>query len=563
MAAPALVPGSVASPTIGLPRRDVAWASLVDARVDVLVVGGGITGAGVARDAAMRGLRTALVERDDWASGTSSRSSRLVHGGVRYLEHGHLHLVFEASRERRTLLRLAPHLVRPLRFTWPVYAGARVPRWKLRAGLAVYDALALFRNVGAARGLSRAAIVAEEPALRREGLVGGAQYWDAGTDDVRLTLANVVAAAEAGATVCNHVTLAAVAHDAKGRIVAAQLRDMVTGETCTVAPRAIVNATGPWSDATRTLDDGVAHAGVLGSKGVHIAVPRERAPVRGAVTILHPDDQRVLFLLPSPVHTLIGTTETPADAGPDAVRATHDDVAYLLRAANHHLPDASLAPGDVISAWAGLRPLVAPRAGTAANDASREHHIDASASGLVTITGGKLTTYRSMAAEVVDAVERTLGRTRLVASLTADAPLPGSDDAPAALDAAARAAGAPPDVAAHLVRAHGARWRLPWGLATREASLAERLDPTLPYLRAEVVWAAAAEGAWTVADVLVRRIPVAYERRDAGRALAPDVAELLARVHDWDDASRQAAITQYARDSERLFAVVPQGGSTT
>ncbi|MCU0619723.1 MAG: glycerol-3-phosphate dehydrogenase/oxidase [Gemmatimonadaceae bacterium] len=543
------------TPAVGLPRRETAWAALADARVDLLVVGGGITGAGIARDAAMRGLTVALVERDDWASGTSSRSSRLVHGGVRYLEHGHLHLVFEASRERRTLLRLAPHLVRPLRFTWPVYAGARVPRWKLRAGLALYDALALFRNVGRARGLSARSVLAAEPALRREGLVGGAQYWDAGTDDARLTLATVVAAHEAGAVVLNHAALVAIDHGGDGRVRAVALRDESTGDTCTLAVRAIVNATGPWSDATRTLDDGVRHAAVLGSKGVHIAVPRERAAVRGAVTIIHPDDQRVLFLLPSPVHTLIGTTETPADAPPDTVRADAGDIAYLLRAANHHLPDAALAPDDVVAAWAGLRPLVAPRAGTSANDASREHHIAAVApSGLVSVTGGKLTTYRAMAAEVVDAVERVLGRARVTASPTADVPLPGSDDTPpAAMAAAAVAAGAAPDVAAHLVRAHGARWRLVWGLVDRERPLGERLDPALPYLRADVFWGAAAEGAWTVADVLVRRIPVAFERRDAGRALAPLVADLLARVHGWDDDTRRGAIARYDDDVGRVI----------
>ena len=550
-------PAARRAPTVGLPRRPDALALLRDARVDVLVVGGGITGAGVARDAAMRGLRVALVERDDWASGTSSRSSRLVHGGVRYLEHGHLHLVFEASRERRALLALAPHLVRPLRFTWPVYAGQRLPRWKLRAGLALYDALALFRNVGRARGLGPDALLREEPALRREGLTGGAQYWDAGTDDVRLTLATVVGAHEAGAACCNHVELAAVAHGGDGRVTAAELRDRITGERFLVHPRTIVNATGPWSDATRALDDGARHDAVLGSKGVHLALPRERAPVRGAVTILHPDDGRVLFLLPSPVHTIVGTTETPADAGPDAVRATVGDVDYLLRAANHYLPAASLGRDDVIAAWAGLRPLVAPRPGTTANDASREHRIETAPSGTITVTGGKLTTYRAMAAEVVDAVERALGRTRRTASSTDLVALPGADPAPlAAQEAEARAAGCDADVAAHLVRAHGTRWRLPWGLATREPALAARLDPALPYLRAEVVWAAAAEGAWTVADVLVRRLPLAYERRDAGRALAGDVAELLARVHGWSDAERLAAERAYPAEAVRLFGVI-------
>jgi glycerol-3-phosphate dehydrogenase len=533
----------------------VAWSALQDGPFDLLVVGGGITGAGVARDAVLRGLRTALVEGDDWASGTSSRSSRLVHGGVRYLEHGHLHLVFEASRERRTLLQIAPHLVRPLRFVWPVYRGARIPRWKLRAGLLAYDALSLFRNVGAHRGASRGAILKREPALKHDGLVGGAEYWDASTDDVRLTIANVIAASEAGAITQNHAPVTAFVHDASGRLRGARVRDAVTGSTMEVLARVVVNATGPWSDITRRLDDGVEHAAVLGSKGVHIAVPRRRVPVSDALTLLHPTDGRVFFILPSPVHTIIGTTETPAEAGPQDTRANRRDVQYLLDAANHFFPSAALGMGDVISAWAGIRPLVA-HGGTSANDASREHHIATSASGLISATGGKLTTYRAMASEIVDTVERALGRPNVTPSMTGEASLPGAGDRSydAEVDAA-RDVIPESETANQLVRAYGARWRLVWGLVEREPLLGDRLDPELPYIPAEVLWAAAAEGAWTVADVLVRRMPIAYERRDAGRALAPQVATLLGRVHGWDDDAVAAAVVAYEDDARRLFGI--------
>lgn len=545
------------TPALGLASRAQTWAALHRGPFDLLVVGGGITGAGVARDAALRGLRVALVEADDWASGTSSRSSRLVHGGVRYLEHGHLHLVFEASRERRTLLTIAPHLVRPLRFTWPVYAGARIPRWKLRAGLLAYDALSLFRNVGTHHGASRRTILQRETALRGDGLRGGARYWDASTDDVRLTIANVLSAAEAGAVVLNHAAVRAFAHDPQGRVSGAEVLDYTTGESVRVAARVVVNATGPWSDVTRRMDDGTDHAAVLGSKGVHIAVPRALVPCHDALTLLHPDDGRVFFILPSAVHTIIGTTETPATTGPATVRANRGDVAYLLRAANHFFPAAHLEPRHVISAWAGIRPLVA-HTGTTANDASREHHIGASASGLLSVTGGKLTTYRAMAAEIVDRVERTLGRTKLTASVTGDATLPGAGDlshereVQAALDTIPDAS-----LAAQLVRAYGDRWRMVWGLAEREPVLRARLDPDLPYIAAEVVWAAVAEGAWTVADVLVRRMPVAYERQDAGRALAPQVAALLGRVHAWDTAAVARAAAAFDAEATRLFGIDP------
>ena len=544
-------------PSLGLASRAVAWDQLSTRAFDVVVVGGGITGAGVARDAALRGLRVALLEADDWASGTSSRSSRLVHGGVRYLEHGHLHLVFEASRERRTLLQIAPHLVRPLRFTWPVYRGARIPRWKLRAGLMAYDALSLFRNVGQHRGISRRAILSREKSLRAESLVGGAQYWDASTDDVRLTIANVVSAAEAGAVTLNHAAVVAFAHDASGKVTGARVQDRISGAETDIEGRTIVNATGPWSDITRRLDDGVEHAAVLGSKGVHIAVPRERVPCMDALTLLHPDDGRVFFILPSPVHTIVGTTETPAESGPESIRANRRDVQYLLRAANHYFPAASLRDADVISAWAGIRPLVA-HAGTAANDASREHHIATSASGLISVTGGKLTTFRAMASEIVDVVEGALGRTTQTASVTSDAALPGAGDQSHDAELLAAQSVIPEsETAEQLVRAYGDRWRMVWGLCEREPLLGDRLDPNLPYIAAEVVWAAVAEGAWTVADVLMRRMPIAYERRDAGRALASPVAALLGRVHRWDAAAVADAAAAYDGEAARVFGIDP------
>lgn len=542
-------------PALGLASRAVAWKLLMDGPFDLLIVGGGITGAGTARDAALRGLKVALVEADDWASGTSSRSSRLVHGGVRYLEHGHLHLVFEASRERRTLLRIAPHLVRPLRFTWPVYRGARIPRWKLRAGLLAYDALSLFRNVGTHRGASARAILAREHGLRADGLVGGAQYWDASTDDVRLTIANVMSAADAGAVTVNHAPVVGFLHDTTGSLRGARVRDASTGEIVEIAARVVLNATGPWSDITRRLDDGVEHAAVLGSKGVHIAVPRGRVPVADALTLLHPGDGRVFFILPSPVHTIVGTTETPAESGPDAVRANRRDVQYLLDAANHFFPSATLAPADVISAWAGIRPLVS-HGGTSANDASREHHIARATSGLISVTGGKLTTYRAMASEITDTVERALGRTKSTLSMTGDAPLPGAGSLPQAAEARAASDVIPDaETAEQLVRAYGDRWRMVWGLCEREPLLGDRLDPELPYIAAEVLWAAVAEGAWTVADVLVRRMPIAYERQDAGRALAPQVARLLGRVHGWDDATVAAAAAAFDAEAVRLFGI--------
>jgi glycerol-3-phosphate dehydrogenase len=276
--------------------------ALADGVFDLLVVGGGITGAGVARDAAARGLRVALVERDDLAAGTSSRSSRLVHGGVRYLEHGHLGLVFEASRERRTLLATAPHLVRPLAFTWPVYRGARVPRWKLAAGLALYDALSLWRNVGRHRPLGPSGVLAREPAVRSAGLVGGASYWDAATDDSRLTLATALDAEALGAVLLTHAAVAALAFrpDAAGARVRAGVRDLLGGGAAVeVRARAVVNCAGPWADRVRALAEPGGPPAVLGAKGVHLLVPAARVGNRGALTLAAPQDGRVVFVLPA------------------------------------------------------------------------------------------------------------------------------------------------------------------------------------------------------------------------------------------------------------------------
>jgi glycerol-3-phosphate dehydrogenase len=534
-------------------------------RFDVLVIGGGIAGAGVAREAALAGLRTALIERDDFASGTSSRSSRLVHGGVRYLEHGHLGLVFESSRERRLLLQLAPHLVRPLAFTWPVYAGARVPQWKVRAGLLLYDALALFRNVHAHEGLSADAVLEQEPALAREGLEGGARYWDAATDDTRLTLATALAAREEGAVVVNHCAVTGALHDGE-QLAGVELTDRLTGSVFPVQARVVVNATGPWSDATSRLTGGSRdHAApqIMGSAGAHLAVPRQRLGNRDAVTVVSPLDGRVMFVIPAGPHAIIGTTERPAHHGPDEIRATEGDVTYLLQSVNRIFPHAALSPDDVISAWCGIRPLAAARAGEhSANAASREHAITQRADGLISVTGGKLTTYRAMAADVFRAASRALGdisTTRLHAPDPSDAtPLPGGD-LPSLDEAMREVRTVTPDaaVAERLVHAYGSRWRDVWQYAERDPALGVRLAEPLPYLLAEVIHAAERELACTLSDVLIRRTHVAFETRDHGRAAAHRIAPLLQAVMGWSDEERVQQLAAYAADVMRLFTIDP------
>ena len=516
-------------------------AALGTTRFDVLVIGGGITGSGIARDAALRGLSVALVEKDDFASGTSSRSSRLIHGGVRYLEHGRLHLVFESSAERRRLLRLAPHLVRPLPFTWPVYAGARIPRWKLEAGLILYDTLALFRNVGRHRPLSRDGVLEREPALRADQLLGGAQYFDAATNDARLTLANAIGADVAGAVVVNHAAVVELRSE-NGRVVGAVVEDTVGRRRVDVTAAVVVNAIGPWTDAVR------------GSKGAHVAVPRDRVGNRNALTLLSPQDGRVLFALPAGPHAIIGTTDTYTPSSPDDVHASNDDVQYLLASANTFFPSAALTPNDVVSAWAGIRPLL-PAAGATPGAASREHAITTDDRGVITITGGKLTTYRVVAHDAVNAVVARLRRPS-TRDRTASSPLPGGEFS--SLDALiGDVARATNDLAlaAHLAKAYGTRWPLVWNEITQPGGNTE-VHEGLPYTVGELRYGALNEMACTLADLLIRRTHVAFETRDHGAAAAERAAAAVAPLLGWDASAQRAAIAAYAAEVERTFVIV-------
>ena len=565
---------------VALRQREHALGVLADERLDVLVIGGGINGAAIARDAALRGLRVALVERDDFAAGTSSRSSRLIHGGLRYLEYGYLHLVFESSRERRLLLELAPHLVRPLPFTWPVYDGARVPKWKLGAGLFLYDALSLFRNVDRHQSLDRAAVLAREPGLAPDGLRGGAMYYDASTDDSRLTVANALGAEAAGAVVVNHAAVRSL-YRTRGELEIG-IDDLLGGRRLVARARVAVNATGPWTDSIRRLEDPHVPASVRGTKGVHIAVPRDRVGNRAAVTILSPIDGRVMFVLPGGSQTIVGTTDTPTSASPEEVRAAESDVDYLLRSVNAFFPTAALERRDVVSAWAGIRPLIASGHGGGAASASREHSIRWSRGGVLSITGGKLTTYRAMAAEAVDAVARQLDGAPKGCS-TDRVSLPGGEIRSLMQEVAearrymAASGGrelvdgrstpavgrgtdggvsrGASDTPHRLVTAYGSAWRTVWERAERNSTLREIVEPGLPYIMAELVHGVEREHACTLGDLLVRRTHIAYETPDNGRSAARRVADVVGPLLDWAPDETRRQIDAYDREAARIFGV--------
>jgi glycerol-3-phosphate dehydrogenase len=335
------------------------------------------------------------------------------------------------------------------------------------------------------------------------------------------------------------------------------VRDQLAGSAIHVRTRAVVNAAGPWSDAIRAWEDPGAETGVLGTKGVHVLVPRERLRNEGAVTLLHPEDQRVMFILPAGRYAIIGTTDTRTESPPDQVRASTGDVSYLLNAVNHYLPSAALTSADVISAWAGIRPLVATRPGTAPSSQSREHEIDVGPAGVIAVSGGKLTTYRAMAEEIVDVVAEHLGR-RGDRCDTAHATLPGGDIADIGEEiAVASDVCTDRRIASRLVRAHGSRWRAVWELGASTPALRERIVPGSHAIRAELVHAARFEHACTLSDALIRRTPVAFEVRDHGLACAPDAAELIGAELGWDDTARSRAVAGYRADVARLFTIDP------
>lgn len=547
-------------PPFSADARHAHLAALRDETWDLLVIGAGITGAAAARDAAGRGLRVALVDSGDVGRGTSSRSSRLIHGGLRYLETYDFRLVFEASAERRRLLSLATHLVHPLPFLFPVYRGGPVGYRMLQAGMWLYDGLSMFRNIARHRMLPRDRTVEEEPRLRSAGLVGAALYYDAAVDDARLTLANARGAHEAGAAVVPHAEVAGFLRNGRG-IEGARVRDCLRdgAEAVDVRARVVLNATGPWSDAVRRLADPGAAPRLRPTKGVHIMLRRDRVGNRHAITFRSPVDGRVMFVLPWGEFSYVGTTDTDYAGSPAEVRAEPEDVRYLLDSANSMFPDAGLTEADVVSTWAGIRPLLAPAKGAdgglAASATSREHEIWRDGGGLLNIAGGKLTTYRVMAQEVVDAAVRALKEehgTQAGISPTEHLPLPGDPHGPwepfrDSVVALAAKAGLDADIGEHLARAYGEDAEQVIARVRADAALGTRLVDGHPYVWAEVPHAVAAEMALTLEDVLVRRLHLFYEAEDGGLAVAEAVARRMAPEPGigWSDADVAAQVDAY------------------
>jgi len=559
--------------------REESLQRLAEEQFDVLVVGGGITGAGVALDAAARGLRTALVERVDFASGTSSKSSKMVHGGLRYLQHHDFRLVYEALHERQRLLDNAPHLVHPLPFLIPLFGrNGVVDRSVARAystALWLYDVTGGLRIGRRHARVGRAEALAHLPTLRAQHLVAAFVYYDAQADDARLTVAVArTAALDHGAVVANYAGVTGLLRDRTGRIVGAQVRAEVPvpgappARELEVRASVVVNATGVWVDDLRALDEGAHPHSIRPAKGIHLTVPRSRVPADMAAVIPVRGDRRSIFVVPWPDgdDVYLGTTDTAWDGPLEDPACLPEDVAYVLEAANGSL-EGALTEADVTGVWAGLRPLLAPSPGRSVSertaDLSRRHTVRVSEHGLVTVTGGKLTTYRKMAEDAVARALRLVGARAPAGAHRCPTPrlrLHGARG----LDrfhepGMAEELGLAPEVLDTLVARHGDETPAVVDLAAGDPSLLEPLVTGLPYLRAEAHWAVRHEMAMTVDDVLARRTRVALRQGATSATVAAGLAAELAGL--WGrppaDAALEAAAFARARYDELARAGLP------
>ena len=505
---------------------------------DLAIVGGGITGAGVALDAVSRGLHVALIEKRDFASGTSSRSSKLIHGGLRYLEHFELSLVRESLHERAVLSRIAPHLSKPLEFLVPVYNSTeRSPlgsnKLRLSLGLSLYDLLAGRRNVGSHRWLSPQAALKLSPRLDPQGLRGAFVYYDCLTDDARLVIEVIKTAAAGGAAVANYVSAIGLTRDAGG-VYVVRIDEEIGSTSLELRARLVVNATGVWSDEVARLSDARASKRLRPSKGIHIVVPSEKLQNGAAVLIPSLGEGRFLFVIPWHGRTVIGTTDTDYEGSLDNPTAETDEIERVVQSAARAFPEARLSSADVISTFAGLRPLI-NSGGQSTKELSRKEEIFEDALGLITITGGKLTTWRRMAERVVDFACRRLNDAEgngkeLRHSLTEKIELTGRPASGDSHDEGQRVAAelsADPGTVEHLMATYGGNYRVLLKLAQEDPTLHRVLVDGLPHIEAEVIYAAQYEMALTVEDFLSRRTRIDLLAPDHGHSCAERVANRI------------------------------------
>jgi glycerol-3-phosphate dehydrogenase len=538
------------------PSREETIKELKTGGFDILVIGGGVTGTCVARDAALRGFSTACVDKNDWAFGTSSRSSKMIHGGIRYLEMFDFKLVFEACRERRQLLLNAPHLVYPQPFTFPIYKGDKNGIFMIESGLLLYDMLALFRNVQNHKMYMHDKAMELEDGLDSDRIKAAGVFYDCSTDDARLTLAFALSAMDAGGRCANYIQVVSLLRDGN-RLSGARVRDVLSGEEFDIEARVVCNASGAWGDEVCDLDEPGAPSKLQLTKGSHIMVPRGRARTKNALPVVSPADDRLMFVIPRGHFSLIGTTDTYYHEDLDHPFATKEDVEYILEAVNDILPRAHLDMGDIISTYSGLRPLAMQEGGedVAASSVSREHRIYTSRSGMLTIAGGKLTTARSMAEEMVDMTARKLLKDFGVKAKrpcqTMNNPIIGTPapDTEARVRALSAKLTFDDDILNGLFK-QGTDALKVLALIDEDASLAERLAPEIPHIKAQVKFAIEGEMARSVDDFLVRRTEIYYQAADQGLGVAEEIARIMGESLGWDADEGKRQVEAYKKTVE-------------
>jgi len=542
---------------LGPDQRDAAIAQLGTEQFDILVIGGGVNGVGAALDAAARGLKVGLIEAQDIAAGTSSRSSKLIHGGLRYLEQYDFKLVREALHERELMVStLCPHLVKPVGFLFPLTEKLK-ERTYVGAGLALYDALRGFqRAMPWHKHLSQKQINEIAPSLRHDLVTGAIKYFDAQVDDARHTMSVARTAVRHGAIIATQVSADSLIREGK-RVVGVNAVDLASGKKIAIKASATIMCAGVWSDQLHERFDLTPGYNVTMSKGAHIVVPGSAIKSDAGIIVKTPVS--VLFLIPWGDKWIVGTTDTPYEGDRAEPCATKEDVQYILDQANRVL-EPKLRAEDIIGVYAGLRPLVANNKSATTTKLSREHTVDRPAAGFVSIAGGKYTTYRVMAKDVVDRAVIELRRLTQE-SVTEKLPLVGADGYFALeqqKERIAQESGLDVATVTHLLNRHGSLISEILDLLKAQPKLAAMLDADLPYIKAEIVYAASHEGARSVDDVVSRRTRLSFESVNHGVHLADEIATLIAPVLGWSAKERKESVAQYTELVEREIAALGQ-----
>lgn len=474
---------------------------------DLLVIGGGINGAAIAHLAAQRGMKVALLEKGDFASGTSSKSTKLIHGGIRYLENLEVDLVYESLQERHIQLTVAPHLVKPLPFVIPVYEGDKRPLWMMQLGVFLYDILAGRYRVQPRKNLTREEVIRLEPGIEQKGLKGGVLYYDAQMDDARLCLENVLMAAHYGAHVANYMKVTSFIKE-NGRVAGVRAKDMLGDKTVEVRAKRVICAVGPWTNGLARLNSSDARRIVRTTKGIHIVYKGEIS--KHAVLIGSQSDRRIFFVIPWMGNSLIGTTDTDYIASPDTVKVEQEDMDYLEREAKRVFPALDFNPEKILATFAGLRPLI--RKGGSPRKVSRKHLFHVSQSGVVFVVGGKYTTYRKVAEDCLNRIHKVYEKETFTVY--------GGGPVTETAEAAATRSGLEREIAQSLMDLYGSRYKDVLKLVEKDPGLKEKVSSTPPVIKAQLVYSVETEMARTVEDITERRLSLIFRGPVSSQTLA-------------------------------------------